>query len=40
MIQDKKKSVWYDNVKLFRQKKIGNWGQVFELIYKDLEKKL
>ncbi len=38
--QDEKKSVWYDNVKLFRQKKIGNWGQVFELIYKDLEKKL
>ena len=38
--QDKNKSVWYDTVKLFRQKKIGNWGQVFDLIYKDLEKKL
>ena len=38
--QDKNKSIWYDTVKLFRQKKIGNWGQVFEMIYKDLEKKL
>tara|TARA_S200000501_G_scaffold326203_1_gene324572 strand:- start:96 stop:1550 length:1455 start_codon:yes stop_codon:yes gene_type:complete len=38
--QDEKKSVWYETVKLFKQKKIGNWGQVFELIYKDLEKKL
>ena len=38
--QDEKKSIWYDTVKLFRQKKIGNWGQVFELIHKDLEKKL
>ena len=38
--QDEKKSIWYDTVKLFRQKKIGNWGQVFDLIYKDLEKKL
>ena len=38
--QDKNKSVWYDTVKLFRQKKIGNWTQVFEMIYKDLEKKL
>ena len=38
--QDKNKSVWYDTVKLFRQKKIGNWGQVFEMMYKDLKKKL
>ena len=37
---DEKKSIWYETVKLFRQKKIGNWGQVFDLIYKDLEKKL
>ena len=36
--QDEKKSIWYDTVKLFRQKKIGNWGQVFDLIYKDLKK--
>ena len=38
--QNEKKSIWYDSVKLFRQKEIGNWQQVFELIYKDLEKKL
>ena len=38
--QNEKKSIWYDSVKLFRQKEIGNWQQVFELISKDLEKKL
>ncbi len=38
--QNEKKSIWYDSVKLYRQKKIGNWQEVFELIYKDLEKKL
>ena len=38
--KDEKKSVWYDTVKLFRQKEIGNWTQVFELMSKDLEKKL
>ncbi len=38
--QNEKKSIWYDSVKLFRQKEIGNWQQVFKLIYKDLEKKL
>ena len=38
--QNEKKSIWYDSVKLFRQKEIGNWQEVFKLIYKDLEKKL
>ena len=38
--QNQNKSIWYDSVKLFRQKEIGNWQQVFKLIYKDLEKKL
>ena len=38
--QNDKKSIWYDSVKLFRQKEIGNWQEVFKLIYKDLEKKL
>ena len=34
-----KKSIWYENVLLYRQKKIGDWDQVFRLIGKDLEKK-
>ncbi len=33
------KSIWYENVLLYRQKKIGDWDQVFRLIGKDLEKK-
>ena len=33
------KSIWYENVLLYRQKKIGDWDQVFKLIGKDLEKK-
>ena len=33
------KSVWYDNVTLFKQKKIGDWNGVFNLIEQDLEKK-
>ncbi len=36
--QDKKKSAWYENVRLYRQKKIGNWEEVFKIIKKDLEK--
>ena len=36
----KKKTVWYDTVKLFRQKKIGNWDETFKKISKDLEIKI
>ena len=38
--QDEKKTVWYDTVKLFRQKKIGNWDETFKKISKDLEIKI
>jgi ADP-heptose:LPS heptosyltransferase len=36
--QDEKKSVWYENVALYKQKQIGNWEEVFKSIRKDLEK--
>lgn len=29
--------VWYDSMKIFRQKEIGNWQDVFERVYKSLE---
>ena len=34
------KSIWYDKVKLYRQKTIGNWKEVFVKIRNDLEKKI
>tara|TARA_A100001015_G_scaffold309282_1_gene408463 strand:- start:702 stop:2156 length:1455 start_codon:yes stop_codon:yes gene_type:complete len=38
--QDQTKSVWYENVKLYRQKAIGDWEEVFKLIHNDLMKKI
>jgi len=35
---DTKKSKWYSNVKLYRQKNIGDWDSAFKLIAKDLLK--
>ena len=32
-------SLWYPNVKLFRQKKYGNWDSVIESVYTELKKK-
>ncbi len=32
------KSIWYNNVTLYKQKKIGDWDQVFKIISKDLKK--
>ncbi len=34
---DDKKSVWYNNVKLFRQKKNGNWNDIFQKIKQDIK---
>ena len=28
---------WYDTVKLYRQKEVGNWDEVFDRIYADLK---
>lgn len=28
---------WYDTVKLYRQKEVGNWDEVFDRIYTDLK---
>ena len=33
------KTIWYDNVKLYRQKKINNWNDVINDLKKDLIKK-
>ena len=33
------KTIWYDNVKLYRQKKINNWSNVINDLKKDLIKK-
>ena len=33
------KTIWYDNVKLYRQKKINNWNSVINDLEKDLIKK-
>ena len=33
------KTIWYDNVKLYRQKKINNWNSVISDLKKDLIKK-
>jgi hypothetical protein len=35
---DEKKSIWYENVTLYRQKQIGNWEEVFHIIGEDLKK--
>ena len=34
----KKKSIWYENVTLYKQKQIGNWEEVFHVIREDLKK--
>ena len=33
---DRNDSPWYPKMKLFRQKKRNDWGEVFEIIKKDL----
>ena len=33
------KTIWYDNVKLYRQKKINDWNSVISNLKKDLIKK-
>ena len=33
------KTIWYDNVKLYRQKVINNWDSVINNLEKDLIKK-
>ena len=33
------KTIWYDNVKLYRQKKMNNWNSVINDLKKDLIKK-
>ena len=38
--RNEKKSTWYENVTLYRQKKIGNWEEIFQIIKNDLEKKI
>ena len=30
-------SPWYPNMKLYRQKELGDWDHVFEIIKVDLE---
>lgn len=37
---DTKSCVWYNSVKLFKQKETGNWYEVFERVYSKLEKRL
>jgi ADP-heptose:LPS heptosyltransferase len=36
--RDEKKSIWYENVTLYKQKQIGNWEEVFHVIKEDLKK--
>ena len=36
--RDEKKSIWYENVTLYKQKQIGNWEEVFHVIREDLKK--
>ena len=33
---DRNDSPWYPNMKLFRQKKRNEWGEIFEIIKEDL----
>ena len=37
---DKKNTKWYKNVSIYRQKKAGDWSEVFETIKKNLKKEL
>ena len=37
--RDEKKSVWYENVTLYKQKQIGNWEEIFKSIKEDLKRK-
>ncbi len=36
---DEKKSIWYENVTLYKQKQIGNWEEIFKSIKEDLKRK-
>lgn len=37
---DLSKCDWYESVKLYRQKEIGNWDEIFDRMYEDLTKLL
>lgn len=37
---DLSKCDWYESVKLYRQKEVGNWDEIFERMYDDLTKLL
>ena len=34
---EQNQSPWYPNMKLYRQKELGDWDHVFEIIKRDLE---
>ena len=38
IVNQDQKSIWYNNVTLYKQKKIGDWDQLFKIISKDLKK--
>ena len=33
-----KKSIWYENATLYKQKKIGNWENIFKNMKEDIKK--
>ena len=33
------KTIWYDSVRLFRQKKINQWGEIIDTIKESLKRK-
>ena len=37
--RDEKKSIWYENVTLYKQKQIGHWEEIFKSIKEDLKRK-
>lgn len=37
---DLSKCDWYESVKLYRQKEVGNWDEIFERMYDDLTKQI
>ena len=37
---DKKNTKWYKNVSIYRQKKSGDWSEVFETIKRNLKQEI